>query len=501
MLNGSFFDYLADPSQHNNPPLPRFYIAKNRTLLNEARTDPYGVLAVLCNVQIKPINKELCRLQASVIISEPMCETHGFDDSTIDKAEDYEFSPKAWIKLRASQVVHNVNAVINTDMDRNYFKKVYNTYKLSTKQHNDLKKVGSNEIAKEFASSIMFPKTSSSQAQNDFTVKKVKKEKRMNGLADHTVINGSQAAAHTTSAIAPITYAEASSSKAVSPNTHAEAFNPEPEVRILKKRGRPPKVSKKRKLAVDTASDAATATTSSSQARDKPMIKIFLSKTREQIPGAVGHASEETLAKETNVNNKNREEAEAVEMNVNNKNHEEVEAEEMNVHTEDQEESEAEEICVDSIDQEEIEAEEMIVDKNEETPQLEHTHSKSEDKSAEVKCNEETKDGAVDDKDHEADHMDYSSDENHEGAAHSDNWNASITDEGSQIYADAVDTHSTSTISATTSPDTRLEEVTMSFERYLEDENEEGKPPITTNQEYKEACGELWKKLKDCKCL
>lgn len=158
-LNASFFQYLSEPTKYNTVPLPRFYIAKNRTLLNEAGTDPNGALAVLYNVQIKPLTRDLYRLQATVVISEPMGETHGFDESSMDKSDEYEFCPKAWLKLRVIKVVENVNTVINADMDRSFFKKVYNTYKLSTKIPGDLKKVGDHGIAKEFVHAIINPKS------------------------------------------------------------------------------------------------------------------------------------------------------------------------------------------------------------------------------------------------------------------------------------------------------------------------------------------------------
>jgi hypothetical protein len=180
-LNAAFFSYVkADPSQQTELPLPRFYIAKNRTLLNQARTDSDGALAILYNVQVTPMeansssNKDLYRLRATVVLAEPMGETHNFDESTMDKSHKYEFCPKAWLKLKVLKVVHNVETVINADIDRSYFRKVYNTFKLSTKYLVDPKKVSNHEIAKQFVRSILEPvpsltpvaiPTKSSQAQ------------------------------------------------------------------------------------------------------------------------------------------------------------------------------------------------------------------------------------------------------------------------------------------------------------------------------------------------
>ncbi|KAG2232705.1 hypothetical protein BDF21DRAFT_365918 [Thamnidium elegans] len=164
-LNASFFDYMSRSDKHRIP-LPRFYIAKNRTLLNEAGTDPNGALAILYNVNIKPFTKDLYRLQATVVICEPMGITHGFDESSMDKSDEYEFCPKAWSKLRVVKVVESATAVINSDMDRSFFKKVYNMYKLSTKVPGDLKKIGDQDIAKEFVHSILNPAASSETSNN-----------------------------------------------------------------------------------------------------------------------------------------------------------------------------------------------------------------------------------------------------------------------------------------------------------------------------------------------
>ncbi|KAI9483618.1 MAG: hypothetical protein EXX96DRAFT_536935 [Benjaminiella poitrasii] len=161
-LNASFFHYIkTNGVERRSLPLPRFYIAKNRTLLNQARTDPDGALAILYNVQIKPMENQakndLMRLQTTVILCKPMGETHNFDESTMDKSNKYEFCPKAWLKLQILNIVHHVETVINADIDRNYFKKAYNTFRLSTKIPADPKKIRNQEIAKHFVRSILEP--------------------------------------------------------------------------------------------------------------------------------------------------------------------------------------------------------------------------------------------------------------------------------------------------------------------------------------------------------
>ncbi|KAI8097823.1 uncharacterized protein B0P05DRAFT_522223 [Gilbertella persicaria] len=161
-LNSSFFSYVE--SKEHGIPLPRFYIAKNRTLLHQAKSDPNGALAILYNAQLTPKQdttaKNLYQLQATVVLCEPVGETHNFDDSSMDKSREYEFCPKAWAKLKVQHIVHNVSAVIDADIDRNYFKKAYSTFRLSTKIPADPKKIGNNEIAKQFARSILEPVSS-----------------------------------------------------------------------------------------------------------------------------------------------------------------------------------------------------------------------------------------------------------------------------------------------------------------------------------------------------
>ncbi|KAI8967980.1 hypothetical protein BDF20DRAFT_917220 [Mycotypha africana] len=185
-LNSSFFQYLnTQQTKTTKIPLPRFYIAKNRTLLNQSRTDPDGLLAILFNVEIhsegKSASKDLYRLSTTVVICEPMGETHNFDDSTMDKSQKYEYCPKAWLKLKILKVVPNVEAVINSEIDRNFFRKAYNTFRLSTKFPADPKKVRNQELAKQFVRSILEPVskegkpasvTSTSQSSRKLTTQK-----------------------------------------------------------------------------------------------------------------------------------------------------------------------------------------------------------------------------------------------------------------------------------------------------------------------------------------
>lgn len=140
-------------------PLPRFYIAKNRTLLQQARVDPDGILAIMCNAQLTKLNDDIIQVRSTVIHCEPMDETHNFDEDSMDKGEQYEYCPKAWLKLKIIRIIRDVTSIINSEMDKNYFKKVYHTFKISTKSSADIKKVGNQALAKEFAQSIIEPKS------------------------------------------------------------------------------------------------------------------------------------------------------------------------------------------------------------------------------------------------------------------------------------------------------------------------------------------------------
>lgn len=273
-LNASFFKYMSEP-QPASVPLPRFYIAKNRTLLNGAGVDPDGALAILYNVQIKPFIKGLFQLQATVVISEPMGETHGFDESSMDKSNEYEFCPKGWVKLRVIKVVENVNAVIDADMDRSYFKKVYSTYKLSTRIPADPKKVGDKEIAKTFVQAILNPVSSSPSA---LTVPKPK-----------------PATASAAAAITPkATSSKKAASPAVTPSSRATSTTPVRQSRSRSTSGQ-----------ARSASPVVAKDTSLLVAQDES--KIIASPVRSRTPSATlkKRVTNKSTPSATNTNNTN----------------------------------------------------------------------------------------------------------------------------------------------------------------------------------------------------
>ncbi|KAL7311519.1 hypothetical protein PS15m_009273 [Mucor circinelloides] len=166
LLNSYFFEYMSkDESTRRKMPLPRLYIAKNRTLLKQAHTDPNGVLAIIYDIRMTPIDlkgESLYKIRATVLLAEPVNQVHDVDDSTMDFSESISYSPKAWIKVRPLQApVHHVESIINKDIDRNCLKKVFTTFRLSTKYNTDPKKIRNFQVAKYFAQSMLYPVSSS----------------------------------------------------------------------------------------------------------------------------------------------------------------------------------------------------------------------------------------------------------------------------------------------------------------------------------------------------
>jgi hypothetical protein len=160
-MNYSFFKYM-ETNDRDALPLPRFYIAKNRTLLHEAQQNPDGLLAILYNLKTEPTsNPDLIHLNTTVILTEPLGEIHGFDIASMNDTDNkYENCPKAWIKLRAIKIVHNVDTIINTTMEKSFFRRAYNTFRISPKIPADLKKIRNDQVAKQFVRAILDPTSS-----------------------------------------------------------------------------------------------------------------------------------------------------------------------------------------------------------------------------------------------------------------------------------------------------------------------------------------------------
>ncbi|CEP09434.1 hypothetical protein [Parasitella parasitica] len=173
LLNSYFFEYMStEESARKKMPLPRLYIAKNRTLLKQAHTDLNGALAIIYDLKLTPINvknETFSKIRATVLLAEPVKEVHDVDDSTMDFSESVNYSPKAWIKVKPLQAaVQNVESIINREIDRNCLKKVFTTFRLSTKYNTDPKKIRNFEVARYFAQSMLNPVSSNTpEASSD----------------------------------------------------------------------------------------------------------------------------------------------------------------------------------------------------------------------------------------------------------------------------------------------------------------------------------------------
>ncbi|CEG79110.1 Putative Serine/threonine protein kinase [Rhizopus microsporus] len=129
-LNGPFFQAVermkADP-QGNHSMVPRFYIAKNRTLLRQIRSQ--GVLAIFYNTKSTRIkSSKLIRIETDMILAYPASDL--FDIDQINECTE-DFAPKAWIHLRPLRVVNQIVFEVNEAIERDYFKRMFATSKMA----------------------------------------------------------------------------------------------------------------------------------------------------------------------------------------------------------------------------------------------------------------------------------------------------------------------------------------------------------------------------------
>ncbi|KAI8987025.1 hypothetical protein BDB01DRAFT_784314 [Pilobolus umbonatus] len=158
-LNTPFFEYIKN-GQIDTVPMPRFYVAKNRTLLQDASQDQTGSVVIMSDVKFEPWNDkntEYFRLRATVVLATCISEIHEFDDSEMDKSLKHDYFPRAWIKLQVSKIVHDFETIINSHIHKNFFKKGYSTYRISTHTPADLKKIRNDDIATLFVQSMLEP--------------------------------------------------------------------------------------------------------------------------------------------------------------------------------------------------------------------------------------------------------------------------------------------------------------------------------------------------------
>lgn len=128
-LNGPFFEAVQRMKEDpigNHAVLPRFYIAKNRTILEQA--GQYGVLAIFYNTRVKRSASKKHQVETDIVVAYPASRL--YDIVQLNEETD-EFAPKAWIHLRPLRIIENATFEVNEAIDRDYFRRMYATGRIS----------------------------------------------------------------------------------------------------------------------------------------------------------------------------------------------------------------------------------------------------------------------------------------------------------------------------------------------------------------------------------
>jgi hypothetical protein len=140
-LNGPFFqsvERMKEDPFGNHSPVPRFYIAKNRTLLRQVRAQ--GVLAIFYNTKTTRTASKMYQVETDMVLAYPASPL--FD---IDQTDD--FAPKGWIHLRPLKVLEKLVFSVNETIERDYFRRMFATFKFmvmddnSTNNRNNTKRI------------------------------------------------------------------------------------------------------------------------------------------------------------------------------------------------------------------------------------------------------------------------------------------------------------------------------------------------------------------------
>ncbi|KAG1469122.1 hypothetical protein G6F56_003443 [Rhizopus delemar] len=117
---------ISDPHS-NHSRVPRFYIAKNRTLLRQIRSQ--GVLAIFYNTKTSRVkSSKLIRIETDLVLAYPASDL--FDIDLINECTE-DFAPKAWIHLRPLRVLQQKVFEVNEAIERDYFKRMFATAKMA----------------------------------------------------------------------------------------------------------------------------------------------------------------------------------------------------------------------------------------------------------------------------------------------------------------------------------------------------------------------------------
>ncbi|KAI7857231.1 hypothetical protein BDC45DRAFT_436316 [Circinella umbellata] len=127
-LNGPFFQALERMKKNptaDHQIIPRFYIAKNRTFLEQVSA--YGVLAIFYNTRVKRLRPKRYEIETDIVITYPASPLYDIDRLNKDT---HELAPKAWIHLRPLRVVENATFEANETVERDYFRRMYTTARI-----------------------------------------------------------------------------------------------------------------------------------------------------------------------------------------------------------------------------------------------------------------------------------------------------------------------------------------------------------------------------------
>ncbi|KAI8142561.1 hypothetical protein BJV82DRAFT_145681 [Fennellomyces sp. T-0311] len=128
-LNGPFFEAVErmkkDPTADHRT-VPRFYIAKNRTFLEQVSA--FGVLAIFYNTKVKRIRPKRYQVETDILITYPASSLYDIDRLSKDT---HELAPKAWIHLRPLRIVENASFEVNETVERDYFRRMYTTARIT----------------------------------------------------------------------------------------------------------------------------------------------------------------------------------------------------------------------------------------------------------------------------------------------------------------------------------------------------------------------------------
>ncbi|KAL0084834.1 hypothetical protein J3Q64DRAFT_1640098 [Phycomyces blakesleeanus] len=127
-LNGPFFQAVErmklDPLA-NHSIVPRFYIAKNRTLLRQVKAQ--GVLAIFYNTKANRTRSKRFQIETDIILAHPVSDL--FDIDQMNVCTD-DFSPKGWVHLRPLKLLEHIVFEVNESIDRDYFRRMFATCKM-----------------------------------------------------------------------------------------------------------------------------------------------------------------------------------------------------------------------------------------------------------------------------------------------------------------------------------------------------------------------------------